>query len=137
MAEIVVHHEGGDRFSVVVRQHTLLVDQPDGLQGQDLGPTPTELFVAGLASCVGYYAERFLQRHDVPVDGLKVLCRFEMSKDGPSRVASVALEVLVPAHLTESQTEALRRVAEHCTVHNSIRTAPDIVTSVSAGRQAA
>jgi putative redox protein len=38
--------------------------------GGDVGPTPTELFVAGLASCVAFYARRYLRRHDIDAEGL-------------------------------------------------------------------
>lgn len=35
-------------------------------------PSPTELFVASLAPCVAFHARRYLQRHDLPEDGLRV-----------------------------------------------------------------
>jgi uncharacterized OsmC-like protein len=47
---------GGDRFVLEVRGHQLYVDQPREAGGSDAGPTPTELFVASLAGCVGFYA---------------------------------------------------------------------------------
>ena len=65
MNGIKVRHEEGDRFRVSIRGHELFVDQPVDDGGQDSAPTPTELFVAGLASCVAFYAGRFLRRHDL------------------------------------------------------------------------
>ncbi len=50
MATIEVRHRGGDRFMVGIRGHELTVDQPIRDGGSDEGPTPTELFVAGLSS---------------------------------------------------------------------------------------
>ena len=47
-----VEHRGEDRFDINVRGHVLRVDQPRTDGGQDTAPTPTELFVASLASCV-------------------------------------------------------------------------------------
>jgi putative redox protein len=137
MPTIRVGHTEGDRFAITIRGHGLVTDQPDGPWGRDVGPTPTELFVAGLASCVGFYAERYLRRHALPLDGLEVLCDYEMSQEGPARVRSVDLDVVVAAELTAGQLEALRRVAEHCTVHNSIRIPPEIVTSASSARRVA
>jgi putative redox protein len=137
MPTITVRHERGDRFAIGIRDHGLIVDQPDGPWGQDEGPTPTELFVAGLASCAGFYAERFLRRHDLAVDGLGVVCRYEMSEDRPARVRSIELLVECSTDLTFRQLEALRRVVEHCTVHNSIQIPPRIETSVTPGRRAA
>jgi putative redox protein len=115
-----------DRFSVRIRGHVVMVDQPVEDGGDDMGPTPTELFVAGLAGCVGFYAERFLRRHGLTADGLRVACEFDMAEDRPARVSAIRLTVDVPALLTPQQRVALERVVEHCTVHNSIRQAPDV-----------
>jgi len=53
----------GEAYEVTVRGHRLVVDQPADAGGQDSAPTPTELFLASLATCVAFYAGRFLTRH--------------------------------------------------------------------------
>jgi uncharacterized OsmC-like protein len=126
--EIRAEHLSGDAFELVIRDHLVTVDQPSAAGGDDLGPTPTELFVASLAGCVGFYAERYLRRHGLPDDGLSVRGSFAMSDHRPARVTSVELEVRVPAGIPQERLVALSRVIEHCTVHNSIRLAPEIRT---------
>lgn len=123
---ITVTHTGGDRMAIRIRGHDLVTDQPIDAGGDDVGPTPTELFVAGLASCVGFYAARFLRRHVRAESALSVACDFTMSTDRPSRVASVDLRVDVPAALSEALQDALLRAADQCTVHNSLRTPPAV-----------
>ena len=122
---ITITHEHGDRIAIRVRGHTLVTDQPISGGGDDAGPTPTELFVASLAACAGFYAERFLRRHG-PDAGLSITCDFAMSTDRPSRVASVDLRIDVPGPLREDLREALLRAVDHCTVHNSLRTPPAV-----------
>jgi len=117
MNEMTARHQGGDRFEIDVRGHRMIVDQPAGVGGKDEGPTPTELFIAGIASRVGFYAERFLRRHSLPVEGLEVRCEFTMDPDA-ARVSSVLLRVVVPAFLDETRRRALLAVVDHCTVHN-------------------
>jgi len=126
MSGITVRHEGGDRFSIDVRGHRVVVDQPVDVGGNDTGPTPTELFVVGLASCVGFYAERFLRRHDLPVRGLGVDCDFEMSEDGPARVTAIDVRVHLPMGFPEERRVALDRVVEHCAVHNTLRLGTEV-----------
>jgi putative redox protein len=53
----------GERYEVTLRGHRVTVDQPAALGGDDGAPTPTELFVASLATCVAFYAGRYLTRH--------------------------------------------------------------------------
>jgi len=122
---ITVVNTHGDRMAIRIRGHDLVSDQPMDAGGEDTGPTPTELFVAGLAACVGFYAERFLRRHG-SAEGMTVTCDFAMSTDRPSRVASVDLRIDLPGPLREDLRDALLRAADHCTVHNSLRTPPAV-----------
>jgi uncharacterized OsmC-like protein len=126
MEHIEVRHDRGNRYEIEVRGHRVVADQPEQFGGEDLGPTPTELFVAGLASCVAYYAGRFLVGHGLPMEGLAVSAGFEMSTERPARVAAVEMTVTLPASFPTERREALHRVVEHCTVHNSITQPPDI-----------
>jgi putative redox protein len=73
--ELGVRYLDGDRFAIDVRGHVLLVDQPVDAGGTDEAATPTELFIGGLASCVAFYARRYLARHAIPTTGLAVHAR--------------------------------------------------------------
>ena len=116
----------GEAYEVTVRGHRLVVDQPADAGGQDSAPTPTELFVASLASCVAFYVGRFLTRHGYSRDGLAVSAGYEMASDRPARVSSVRLAMRVPADLPPGRWAALRAVASHCTVHNSLASPPSV-----------
>ena len=116
----------GEAYEVAVRGHRLVVDQPADAGGQDSAPTPTELFVASLATCVAFYAGRFLTRHGYSRDGLAVSVGYEMAADRPARVGGIRLAVQVPAGLPPERWAALRAVVSHCTVHNSLASPPSV-----------
>jgi uncharacterized OsmC-like protein len=124
-----VRHEDGDRFLIRIRGHDLVVDQPET---GDVGPTPTELFVAGLASCVAFYAGRFCERHGIDPSGLGVECTWAFSEDRPARVGSIGLRLRLPLGFPSTKLERLRAVVEHCTVHNSIVRAPRVEIELTA-----
>ena len=126
MAQIIVRHIEGDRFTLGIRGHEVVVDQPVGDGGSDAGPTPTELFVGGLASCVAFYAGRFLARHDLERDGLFVDCDWEMAQDRPNRVGRIDIRLGLPASFPEKDRDRLMAVVEHCTVHNSMVQIPEV-----------
>lgn len=130
MSEILVTHRHGDRFAIDVRGHRLFVDQPTADGGDDTAPTPTELLVAALASCVGFYARRYLVRHGLPFDGLSVSASYQMA-DKPPRVASVDVAVLLPAEVPVERWGALLAVVTHCTVHNTLRDGPAVRVTVA------
>jgi putative redox protein len=133
-AAIFVSHVEGDRLRIETRGHELFTDQPIEDGGEDSAPTPTELFVAGLASCVAFYAERFLSRHGLSADGLKISCRYRWAED-PHRVGEIDLEVDAPG-LSLQKREAFKRVIDHCTVHNSLLRPPAVRIAVSSNQVA-
>jgi putative redox protein len=122
-----VRFVSGEVYEVAVRGDRVTVDQPTGAGGEDNAPTPTELFVASLATCVAFYAGRYLTRHGFSRDGLGVSVGFDMAADRPARVAVVRLTVKVPADLPAERRPALAAVVvSHCTVHNSLTTPPGV-----------
>lgn len=121
---ISVRYLGGDRLHIETRGHELTTDQPADDGGEDTAPTPTELFLGGLAGCIGFYAQRFLRRHGLPADGLGVTCSYTWAEN-PHRVGSIDLAVDAPG-LTADRREAFSRVIEHCTVHNTLRQPPEV-----------
>lgn len=125
MAALTVRYAGGERLVIRIRDHEVVSDQPVEEGGHDLGPTPTELFVASLAGCVAWYAQQYLRRHGVPADGVAVECDYE-KEERPSRVAWIGLRVLLPEAFPEHLQERLLRVLHQCTVQNSLRTPPDV-----------
>ncbi len=124
--EMDVRFVAGESYEVSVRGHRVLVDQPADAGGQDTAPTPTELFVASLATCVAFYAGRYLTRHGYSREGLAVSAVFDMASDRPARVSGIRLTVVPPADLPADRRPALRAVVSHCTVHNSLSLPPPV-----------
>lgn len=122
---VSVTHEGGDKFEITIRDHTVTVDQPEAMGGEDTAPTPTELFVASLASCAAFYARRYLARHSLPVEGLRVETSYEMGTK-PSRVSSFNINVHLPEGVPEERYDALLAMINHCTVHSTLTHEPDV-----------
>jgi putative redox protein len=133
MDALTVRHLDGDQFAIDIRGHTVLVDQPVDDGGKDEAPTPTELFLAGLASCVAFYARRYLARHKLATEGLAVSLEYEMGSR-PARVATARIVLTPPPSLPPQRLEAFLAVASHCTVHNSLAQPPqvDVVLAQSA-----
>jgi putative redox protein len=122
---ITAEHLTGDRFSIDIRGHRVTVDQPLSNGGDDSAPTPTELFVASLTSCVAFYAHRYLVRHGIPSNGLSVSADFSMASR-PARVGEVDITLKVPEGLPTERRDGLLAVASHCTVHNTLKLPPAV-----------
>jgi putative redox protein len=128
---IEVTHAGGESYAIATRGHTMLVDQPADAGGGDAAVTPTELLIAALASCVAFYAGRYLARHGLERDGLTVTAEFTMAADRPARVGAVRLRITAPGGIPAERRAPLLAVASHCTVHNTLRQEPDITIGLT------
>jgi uncharacterized OsmC-like protein len=124
--QVEVSYLGGESYVVATRGHAILTDQPATAGGQDTGMTPVELLVGSLSSCVAFYVGRYLARHGLNRDGLHVTAEFALSADRPARVREVRMRIRVPGPFPPGREAALLAVASHCTVHNTLRQAPDI-----------
>jgi uncharacterized OsmC-like protein len=125
-SQVNVDYLGGEAYTVTARRHTLLTDQPATAGGTDTAMTPTELLIASLSSCVAFYTGRYLDRHGLNRDGLHVTATFSIATDRPARVDAVRLRIGVPGGIPPGREKALLAVASHCTVHNTLRQAPEV-----------
>jgi uncharacterized OsmC-like protein len=123
--KLSVSYHGGTRHDIATGKHRLVTDQPVEDGGQDAGPSPVELFIGSVASCVGYFVGRFCARHGIPADGLRVEAEWAMAEH-PHRVGQVDLSVHLPHSVTSEMKERLLKVAQGCTVHQSLMIAPTI-----------
>ncbi|MFD0274627.1 OsmC family protein [Kitasatospora sp. NPDC127111] len=115
----------GDVYAITARGHLLTVDQPVPDGGTDTGPTPVELLSAALAGCVAHYAGRYLDRHGIARDGLRVTVDHTMATDRPARITSMTVHLTVP-QLPRERADGLLAVASHCTVHNTLGRPPKV-----------
>lgn len=125
-----VEYLDGDRFAIGIRGHRVTVDQPLADGGEDTAPTPTELLVASLASCVAFYALRYLARHHLPTAGLSVTADYAMGTR-PARVSDFRVDIHVPDGVPTQRHDALLAVASHCTVHNTLTDRPTVTIALS------
>jgi len=127
-----VNHMEGDMFEIAVRDHLVYVDQPEEAGGSDAAPTPVELFVASLASCVAHYVRKYLVRHSLPTKGMTVDAAFTMA-ERPARVGEINVSIDLPEGLPDERKAALLAVASHCTVHNTLEDRPEVNIDLATG----
>ena len=72
----------GWRTEVQMGAHTLIVDQPAALGGEDLGPNPGDLVRAALAACLATNYAMHAPRFDVVLDGIEVSLKTDIDLSG-------------------------------------------------------
>ena len=79
----------GYQVELAARQFTFLSDEPEKIGGSDLGPTPVEYVLAGLAACQEIVYATYARVLNVPVNSVKVRAEGSLDLRGFFGVADV------------------------------------------------
>jgi len=121
---MVIHYEGGMKFRAQVRGHEILCDQPPG-KGEDSGPTPPELLIASLGTCIGVYTAMFAARHGISLEGMKMEMGWGRAEN-PTRIGEIRAKLLLPNEVPERYRDGILRSAASCLIHNTLIHPPRI-----------
>jgi putative redox protein len=132
MARITVTHRHGQSFDVRVRGYALISDEPVTLGGEDEGPTPTELMVAGLATCAADEVVKSLSEHGEKLAATEVGADFEWDLKG-GRVACIRLTLTLPDGLGAEAGERMLESVLACPARKMLVEPPTIEYEFDAG----
>ena len=121
--KIEVSFPGGVAVDATVRNHVIHTDQP-APAGADSGPSPFDLFLASIATCMGFYALRFCQERSLPTEGLGVsLEALRAASGGP--VTTIDVQLQLPENFPAKYVDAMKRAVDHCAVKRHMMTPPE------------
>jgi putative redox protein len=122
---ITVTRKTGSEFAICVRAHEVTSDMSAKYGGCDRGPSPIELFAGSLGACIAMTVNRYCQSHGYTNGSVGVSLTLQMADD-PIRVKSIVVDLEIPKDVPEDRREAIRRVAEHCPIHATLKNPPDV-----------
>jgi len=123
-------YEGGLRFVAERRGHTISTDLPRDKGGTDLGMTPTELLIVSLGGCIGIYVADYCRNVGLNCDGMTVEVSLEVV-ESPRRIGRFRIALNVPAGIPEKRRAAVKRVAEHCFIHQTFLHPPEMTIELA------
>jgi putative redox protein len=121
MGKITTVYKGDMLFESKIGKHSVTIDVPDVMGGNDRGPQPPQLFIASLGSCIGAFVAQYCEKNGIDDVGMTVEVSFEKAPD-PTRLINLKAQVLLPNADCSKRIRAIKRVAEHCPVHATINT---------------
>ena len=122
--EMTLSFPGGKSVDAKIGGITIHTDQPVYAGGDGSGPAPFDLFLASIATCVGFYALRFCQQRDIPTDELRVIQRTERDPEA-RRLSRISIDIHLPPEFPAKYRRAILRAADQCAVKRHIIEPPE------------
>jgi putative redox protein len=118
MKSAVARRRQGYQHEVEIREHRLIVDEPEDEGGTDSGPGPTELLAASLATCTAITIEMYAGRKEWDLGEVEVAVDYTAATqdEGPKFNVKISL----PAALEDDQLDRLLVIAHKCPVHRAL-----------------
>lgn len=127
---VEVRERGVGKFQQTVRigRHHFVADEPKAYGGDDEGPTPYDLLLAGLGACTAMTVRLYADRKRWPLEGVRVRLRHQKRHaddcaESPRRGAKIDhidRDLKLEGDLDADQRARLLEIAERCPVHRTL-----------------
>jgi len=138
---VVVREAGEGRFAqhIATGKHTLRADEPEDFGGNDSGPGPYDLLLAGLGACTSMTLRMYAARKQWPLDRVTVTLQHEKvhaedcadceTKEG--RIDRIERSLILEGTLDAGQRTKLLEIADKCPVHRTLESEVVIETELA------
>ncbi len=129
--DVVVTEAGDGKFSQVVSSggaHVLRADEPVSVGGDDSGPGPYDLLLAGLGACTSMTLRMYAERRGLALDNVSVRLKHAKihaedcadCEESEGRLDLIERELTISGDLDEAARAKLLEIADKCPVHRTL-----------------
>ena len=121
----------GLRGEVRTGRHHFVVDEGQAVGGQDEGPNPFQLILAGLVQCTAATLRLYADRKGWELGEIGVRARLLRAGDGDTKIERIERAVTLTGDLTVAQVERLAEIADRTPVTRTLMKGLTIETTVT------
>ena len=123
---------------IAAGHHRLVADEPRPI-GDDIGPTPYDLLLAGLGACTSMTVRMYADRKRWPLERIRVTLRHSRihandcadCETSTAWIDHIDRDVELTGDLDDTQRQRLLHIAEGCAVHQTLTSEVHIATPLS------
>lgn len=122
--------DGARVDTLIDGKFSLATDQP-APAGADSAPSPFDVFLAGIAACTAYYAQRYCRKWNLPDAGIEV--DLQPTFDAKHALTDVQMKLRVPASFPAEHLPGLLKNAGNCLVKKTLDAPPTVSLDLAVG----
>ncbi len=136
---VTVSETGSGTYTqqITAGHHRLVADEPRPI-GDNAGPNPYDLVLAGLGACTSMTLRMYANRKGWPLDSIRVTLRHSRihaedcahCETTKGWIGHIDREIELTGALDDSQRQRLLQIADQCPVHQTLTSEIDISTSL-------
>jgi ribosomal protein S12 methylthiotransferase accessory factor len=126
--KIKVDYSGKKQVNAHFKNFNIATDQPITSGGEELAPTPFELFLSSMVTCAGIYVRDFCNNRSLPTDGITLEQEVVFNKES-KLLEKVSITIKLPSNFIEKYDDAIIHTASLCLVKRQLN--PAIVFDVA------
>ena len=123
--EIEIFYEGNKKVNARIKGHIVKTDQPLKDGGEGTAPSPFDLFIVSLGTCVGYDIKAFCDERSISTENIKITENLEYGAER-GMVEKVNIAIHLPADFPEKYKAALISSANLCKVKKHLLKPPQV-----------
>lgn len=124
MYEVMIENKRDNAYNVTAGNDKYTIDPTVK------GGGPLDTFLAALGSCIGVYANKYLDGAKLPVKAFKINIKSDLHMEKPVRFKDIFVTIEFDGEIEESRREAVLRFIKNCPVHNTIEGSPNIEVKI-------
>jgi putative redox protein len=141
MPEVVTRCEANYKTVITTRELSWLADEPEEAGGTDTGPTPVEMLLGAISSCMAITMRLYANRKKWPLEAVDISmnlqrvkpeeCPSYENKDDRSQITVIASKITLTGDLTEEQQKRIVEIGGRCPVHKIVAEGAHFIDEMS------
>ena len=116
---ITISQEKGSKFKTRIRNHEFFSDMAISDGGNDEAPSPAELLVSSLGTCLGMTINSYCETHGYDSDNIGLSMTYVLDNN-PKRIKNITIDIELPENFPDNRKQAILNSMKSCVIFNSL-----------------
>ena len=118
----ITGHIGTQKYlcTITWRKGQLIMDEPESIEGKDLGPDPFSTLLASLAACTLSTLRMYIDRKGWDIPEINISLNFYQESD-PELTTTISRSISFPTEIEDDIKKRLLIIAEKCPVSKLLK----------------